>query len=57
MKGIKTALCALALFAGFNAMAQNEIRFGDILVIRDYEEVDEDGKVEYTTNIKAGQKD
>ena len=42
MKGIKAALCALALFAGFNAMAQNEIRFGDILVIRDHEEVDED---------------
>lgn len=57
MKGIKAALCALALFAGFNAMAQNEIRFGDMLVIKDYEKVDEEGKVEYTTNIKAGQKD
>lgn len=57
MKNIKFILCAIALCAGFNAMAQNEIRFGDMLVIRDYEKVDEEGKVEYTTNIKAGQKD
>ena len=57
MKGIKAALCALALFAGFNAMAQNEIRFGDMLVIRDYETVDEDGNVEYATDIKAGKSD
>ena len=57
MKNIKFILCAIALCAGFNAMAQNEIRFGDMLVIRDYEKVDEEGKVEYTTNIKAGKKD
>ena len=57
MKGIKAALCALALFAGFNVMAQNEIRFGDMLVIRDYETVDEDGNVEYATDIKAGKSD
>lgn len=57
MKNIRTALCALALLAGFNAMAQNEIRFGDMLVIRDYETVDEDGNVEYATDIKAGKSD
>ena len=57
MKGIKAALCAFALFASFNAMAQNEIRFGDMLVIRDYETVDEDGNVEYATDIKAGKSD
>ena len=57
MKGIKAALCALALFAGFSAMAQNEISFGNKLVIRDYEIVDEDGNVEYATKIKAGKSD
>ena len=57
MKGIKAILCTLALFTSVNIMAQNEIRFGDILVIRDYEKVDEEGKVEYTTDIKAGKKD
>ena len=45
MKCIKYALCALALMAGFNAMAQNEISFGKKLVIRDYETVDDEGKV------------
>lgn len=57
MKRIKAALCALALSAGFNVMAQNEIRFGDMLIIRDYETVDEDGNVEYATDIKAGKSD
>ena len=57
MNNIKFALCALVLSAGFNAMAQNEISFGDKLVIRDYETVDKEGKVEYTTDIKAGKKD
>lgn len=57
MKHIKTALCALALMAGLNGMAQNEISFGDKLIIRDYEIVDEDGKVEYNTNIKVAKKD
>ena len=47
------ALCALALF-DFNAMAQNEISLGDKLVIQDYETVDEDGKVTYVTDVKAG---
>ena len=50
MKNMKFILCALALCAGFNTMAQNEIRFGDILVIKDYETIDEDGNVEYATN-------
>ena len=54
MTNIRTALCALALLAGCNVMAQNEIRFGDILVIKDYETIDEEGKVEYSTDIKAG---
>ena len=57
MKTIKTALCALALCASISGMAQNEISFGNKLVIRDYETVDEEGKVEYATKIKAGQKD
>ena len=57
MKRIRTALCALALMAGISGMAQNEISFGDKLIIRDYETVDEDGKVEYNTNIKVAKKD
>ena len=48
------ALCALALLTGCNIMAQNEIRFGDILVIKDYETINEDGNTEYSTDIKAG---
>lgn len=56
MKRIKYALCALALMASFNAMAQNEISFGNKLIIRDYEAVDEDGKVEYNTSIKVAKK-
>ena len=56
MKCIKYALCALALMAGFNAMAQNEISFGKKLVIRDYETVDDEGKVQYNTNIKVARK-
>ena len=42
--------------AGFNAMAQNEISFGKKLVIRDYETVDDEGKVQYNTNIKVARK-
>ena len=56
MKSIRTALCALALLLGFNAMAQNEINFGGKLVIRDYETVDDEGKVQYNTNIKVARK-
>ena len=56
MKRIKYALCALALMACFNAMAQNEISFGNKLIIRDYEAVDKDGKVEYNTSIKVAKK-
>ena len=54
MRSIRTALCALALLTGCNIMAQNEIRFGDILVIKDYETINEDGNTEYSTDIKAG---
>ena len=47
------ALCASSLFS-FNVMAQNESNSDDDFGIQDYETVDEDGKVQYVTSIKAG---